>query len=36
MAKIWRLFFKPRRTHYRADGPVVINPEIREVIHVKG
>jgi len=36
MAKLYRLFFKPKRTHQRANGPVVIDPEIREVIHVKG
>lgn len=27
---------KIERTHYRSDGPVVINPNRRELIHVRG
>lgn len=31
-----RLFPRtPNRTHYRGDGPVVIAPDVREVIHVR-
>ena len=34
---IRRLFSrKPSRTHYRSNGPVIIDPDRREIIHVRG
>jgi len=31
-----RLLFRRRRFHHRGNGPVVINPDTPEVIHVWG
>lgn len=36
LRKIINLFQKPRRFHDRADGPVVINPDVAEIIHIHG
>lgn len=34
MTRLFRLVFPPRRIHYRVTGPVVINPDVREIVHV--
>jgi hypothetical protein len=36
MTRLFRHVFPPRRYHHRAAGPVVINPDVRERIHVWG
>ena len=30
------LGIRPRRHHHRSNGPVVIDPDVAEVIHVTG
>lgn len=36
MKRILAYLFRPSRTHYRAAGPVTINPDRREIVHVRG
>lgn len=36
MIRLFRLIFPPRRFHHCSTGPVVINPDRREIIHVWG
>lgn len=36
MIRLIRHIFPPRRYHHRSAGPVVINPDRREIIHVWG
>lgn len=36
MKRLLARLFRARRTHNRSDGPVVIDPDVRETIHVRG
>lgn len=36
MRRLLDYLFRHARTHYRAAGPVTINPDRREIVHVRG
>ena len=36
MLKLWHKLFTPVRIHNRVNGPVVIDPELTQTIHVIG